>query len=504
MLWTRDALVAACSGRFEEAADISPQDVTGVSIDTRAIQAGDLFVALKDVRDGHEFVSQAFAKGAAAALVSSTYIKQPGDGALIRVADPLHGDDPLNALIAIGVAARARLADTARVIAVTGSAGKTGTKEMLRVCLETCGKVHASEKSYNNHWGVPLTLARMPADTEFGVFEIGMNHAGEITPLSKMVRPHITIITNVLPVHLGHFNSEADIAKAKAEIFVGLEAGGTAILLKDSTHFHGLQAAALVKGTTVRTFGDFGDLREHEKNGTTPPDAGVEDEVGIYHLAAGYRSMFDVVVGGETSSPSYKVMHGMLGRHIAHNTAAVLLCLDELKLHSVNGRLRPETYKPLENLTALPGRGAMSDLTLPTGSKVLLIDEAYNANPASMAAALRVFGSVTSRNRFSRRIAVLGDMRELGDFSDQLHRDLAPAVVDAGVDLVFAAGPHMKVLYDALPKHLCGKWAQTSAELRDDLLKAISAGDAVMIKGSLGSRMGLLVEALRTHFGPGT
>jgi UDP-N-acetylmuramoyl-tripeptide--D-alanyl-D-alanine ligase len=490
MLWTCDELVTASGGRLAPAAGPSLQGITGVSIDTRTVQPGDLFVALKDVRDGHEFVTAAFKAGAAAALVTHAYVRKPGDGALLRAADPL------TALEAIGRAARTRLKETARVIAVTGSAGKTGTKEMLRVCLSTCGKVHASEKSYNNHWGVPLTLARMPADTEFGVFEIGMNHTGEIALLSPMVRPHVAIITNVLPVHLGHFKSEDEIAQAKAEIFVGLEPNGTAILLKDSPHYKTLEAAALRKGATVRTFGDFGETKEH-------PDAGVGD-IEISHLGEGYRSRIEVILGGKPVTEggrAYGLWHGMLGRHIAHNTAAVLLCLDTRGSHDDKGRIRPKIYEPLRHLTALPGRGAMSDLTLPSGSQVLLIDEAYNANPASMSAALRVFGSVTPRRSFQRRIAVLGDMRELGEHADRLHAELAPAVTNAGIDLVFACGPHMKALYDSLPKELCGKWAETSEGLRDDLLAAIQPGDAVMIKGSLGSRMGLLVEALKSHFG---
>ncbi len=484
LLWETGELVTAITGAFEIVTDIA--GVSGISIDTRTIQTGDLFVALKDVRDGHEFVSAAFAAGAAAALVSKSYARKSGDGALIRVADPL------KALEALGRAARKR-ATNARIVAVTGSAGKTGTKEMLRVCLATCGKVHASEKSYNNHWGVPLTLARMPADTAFGVFEIGMNHAGEITPLSQMVRPHVAIITNVLPVHLGHFASVEEIAEAKAEIFAGLEPDGTAILLRDNPHFAAVQQAARSKGATVRTFGDFGDPMEHHASGATPPDAGA-GQSAVQRYAKGYLSRFEVVVDGT----SYDVWHGMLGQHIARNAAAVLLCLDRL------GVLTWESLQPLRELRSLPGRGAMSELTLSNSSQVLLIDESYNANPASMAAALQVFGSVTPRTQFLRRIVVLGDMLELGVQADQLHRELAPSITDAGVDLVFAAGPHMKSLYDVLPKHLCGKWAPTATELRDDLIATVRAGDAVMVKGSLGSRMGPLVEALKSHFSPRT
>jgi UDP-N-acetylmuramoyl-tripeptide--D-alanyl-D-alanine ligase len=479
-LWSWDDLIRASRGRPD---GVTSQSITGVSIDTRTVQPGDLFVALKDVRDGHEFVSQAFAKGAAAALVSSTYIKQPGDGALLRVANPLHADDPLNALRAIGIAARTR-ASKARIVAVTGSAGKTGTKEMLRVCLAACGKVHASEKSYNNHWGVPLTLARMPADTEFGVFEIGMNHAGEITPLSQMVRPHVAIITNVLPVHLGHFKSEAGIAQAKAEIFAGIEPKGTAILLQDSPHFAALEQAAVRTGATVRTFGleAASDLRLSSREAAFQLDSN--------SMLVSARPIGD----GVTEDIDYEL--GMIGRHLAINSLAVVLALQHL------GCPLTTALPALASVVPPVGRGERSLLSIP-GGKVLLVDESYNANPASMKAALRNLSELRDAD-IKRRIAVLGDMLELGDQADALHKALKAAVIDAGIDLVFASGPHMKFLYDSLPKHLCEKWAPTAEDLRADLLAAIQAGDAVMIKGSLGSRMGLLVEALKSHFSPGT
>jgi UDP-N-acetylmuramoyl-tripeptide--D-alanyl-D-alanine ligase len=246
-LWTWDDLLAAAGARAQGTAS---EPVMGFSIDTRTIVPGDVFVALKDVRDGHDFVTQAFAKGATAALVSKAYVRKADDGALLRV------DDPLRALEGIGHAARKRLAPSSKVIALTGSAGKTGTKEMLRACLTPYGATHAPEKSYNNHWGVPLTLARMPAETEFGVFEIGMNHAGEIAPLSKLVAPHIAIVTNVLPVHIGNFpDGEIGVANAKAEIFSGCSAGGTAVLPRDNVHYDRLEAAARAKGLEIVSFG---------------------------------------------------------------------------------------------------------------------------------------------------------------------------------------------------------------------------------------------------------
>ena len=465
-LWTLDEIIASIGPcRADPHQEIA---ITGVSIDTRTLSPGDLFVALKDGRDGHEFVSVAFAAGAGAALVSRNYERKNGDGALIRV------DDPLRALEAIGRAARART--RARIVAVTGSVGKTGTKEMLRVCLTGCGDVHASEKSYNTHWGVPLTLARMPADTEFGIFEIGMNHANEITPLSKMVRPHVALITTVEPVHLGHFDSVEAIADAKAEIFTGLEPGGVAVLNRDNPYFGRLADAAEARGARIVSFG------EHESAQTRL-------------LAVDLEADGSVVQSRLDGKPlSYRI--GVPGRHIVQNTLGALSAVAALGADSM------QAARALAEFHAPVGRGARETLKV-EGGEILLVDESYNASPASMRAALAVM-AVIPRASARRRIAVLGDMRELGVHADRLHAELAPAVVDAGIDMVFAAGPHMLALYDGLPKHLCGKWAQTAAELRDHLLSAVQAGDAVMVKGSLGSRMGPLVEALKTHFGPST
>jgi UDP-N-acetylmuramoyl-tripeptide--D-alanyl-D-alanine ligase len=256
-LWNWDELVAAAGGR---ASGTPAAEVAGVSIDTRTLQPGDLFVALQAERDGHDFVGNAFKAGAAAALVSKSYRKAKGDGVLIKV------EDTLAALQAIGRAARVR--SNARIVAVTGSAGKTGTKEMLRLAFSEVGATHASEKSYNNHWGVPLTLARMPKTAQFGVFEIGMNHAGEITPLTAMVRPHAAVITTVDPVHLEYFASVEAIAEAKAEIFQGLVPGGTAILPRDNAHFALLKARADAVGAKVVSFGyaDTSDVRAIQAN----------------------------------------------------------------------------------------------------------------------------------------------------------------------------------------------------------------------------------------------
>jgi UDP-N-acetylmuramoyl-tripeptide--D-alanyl-D-alanine ligase len=465
-LWTWADLRSAVDGD-------APADgpaITGISIDTRTIEPGDLFVALKDVRDGHEFVADAFARGAAAALVSRDYAPAAATGPLVRV------DEPLAALQRLGRAARARLREGARVVAVTGSAGKTGTKEMLRVSLSACGRVHASEKSYNNHWGVPLTLARMPADTDFGVFEIGMNHAGEITPLTRMVRPDIAIVTNVLPVHLGQFPNVEGIAEAKAEIFAGLGRGGIAIILRDSPHFELLRRRAGEAGARVATFG-----------------LDAESDV---RLAECVQGRVRAILRGPGEQREAGFLLGVPGEHIAVNALAVAAALDVL------GCLTEKALKPLAMLGPPVGRGQRTQLTV-GGGTALLIDESYNANPASMKAALAVVGGIPGEMAM-RRIAVIGDMRELGPEADRFHLDLAPEIEAARIDLVFAAGPHMRGLFDRLPAHVRGVWKEAAVDLREPLLAAVRAGDVIMVKGSLGTRMGPLVDALKSHFGPAT
>jgi UDP-N-acetylmuramoyl-tripeptide--D-alanyl-D-alanine ligase len=463
-LWTLDELVRATGGRVE-----GPLrgPITGVSIDTRSLARGDLFVALVDQRDGHEFVHKAFEAGASVALVSETYAAKPDDGTLLRVPDTLRG------LEAIGRAARARLADDARVIGVTGSAGKTGTKEMLRACLSKLGETHAADKSFNNHWGVPLTLARMPASTRFGVFEIGMNHAGEITPLTRMVRPHVAIITTVEAVHLAQFNSVEDIAAAKAEIFLGLEPSGVAVLNLDNAHFDFLAKRADAVGAKVVSFGF--DARADVR----------PLQIELQHEA----SAIEVEIGGRNSA--YRV--AVPGAHIARNSLAVAATLKSLGVDAATA------LQALTDLSPPPGRGARAELAV-AGGTALLIDESYNANPASMRAALAVLGSVP-RQRFQRRIAVIGDMLELGSEAPALHAGLKDAVDAAGVDLVFASGVEMAHLYEALPSAQKGAWAESSGELRDALLASVRPGDVLMVKGSFGSRMGPLAEALRARFG---
>ncbi len=456
-LWTWDELIRAASA----AADGAPAaSIRGFSIDTRTLEPGDVFVALKDVRDGHDFVTNAFERAAAAALVEKGYERSDKDGALLRV------DDTLKGLEGIAHAARAR--SNAKIVAVTGSVGKTGTKEMLSACLSLCGPVHASQKSFNNHWGVPLTLARMPAATRFGVFEIGMNHAGEIAPLTKLVRPHVAVVTTVEPVHLAHFASVEEIAEAKAEIFSGLVLGGTAILNRDNPHFEVLARRAREHGVEVMTFG-------HHESADVRPETCALAEDGS-----------DVVVRLGERTIAYRL--GAPGAHIVQNSLAVVAVLAALGVDVERAVGALSAIKPPK------GRGTRSEVKVGGGS-ILLIDESYNANPASMRSALATMAMVP-RERYARRIAVLGDMLELGEMADQLHEVLKEAVDVAEADLVFACGPHMRKLYETLPGTLRGGWAETSEGIKAGLADTVRPGDVVMIKGSLGSRMAPLVEAL--------
>lgn len=463
ILWSFDDLVRASGGQAEGQAEVS---VTGFSIDTRSLLPGEVFVALRDQRDGHEFVTNAFKAGASCALVEQSYEKKAGDGALIRVSDTLTG------LEAIARAARNRLSPQARVIAVTGSVGKTGTKEMLRACLSRIGPTHAADKSFNNHWGVPLTLARTPAQVRYGVYEIGMNHSGEITPLTRMVRPHVAIVTTVEPVHLAFFSSVEEIAQAKAEIFLGLEPGGTAIINRDNPHFELLEKRAQESGARIISFGR--------------------------HLSSGIRAE-TFVIGPEGSNVtarigsrliSYQV--GAPGAHLAQNSLAVAGALFAAGADLEAG------LSALAATQAPAGRGARTELSA-VGGAVLIIDESYNANPASMRSALAAMATVP-RQSYPRRIAVMGDMLELGNDAPRLHAELQEAIDAAGADLVFASGPNMAHLFAALPAAKKGAWAETSDGIMPALLDAVRAGDAVMIKGSLGSRMAPLVEAIKGRF----
>ena len=462
-LWQWPDLLAATEGQSD---GVPALRISGFSIDTRSLAPGDVFVALKDTRDGHEFVPAAFKAGAAAAIVARSYAKRGAGGVLLRV------EDPLRALESIARAARAR--SNACVVAITGSVGKTGTKEMLRQSLGLAGAIHAAEKSYNNHWGVPLTLARMPPNITFAVFEIGMNHPGEITPLVKLVRPHVAVITSVEPVHVAHFNSVEAIAEAKAEVFSGLVPGGTAVLPRDSPHYAMLRERARAVGAQIVTFG-------------------YHQEADFYALQVDLGPRGSSVIAGH-GSQRFPFRVGAPGEHYVKNSLAVLATLGAVGADAM--RCLPA----LARVSAPAGRGARMLLGAP-GDQILLIDESYNANPASVRAALATMAS-TPRQEFSRRVAVLGDMLELGEASADLHRGLKEAIDAAGVDLIVACGPMMRLLLDDLAPERRA-WAPTSAELEPVLLGLVQAGDVVMVKGSLGTRMAPLVAAMLGRFGPG-
>jgi UDP-N-acetylmuramoyl-tripeptide--D-alanyl-D-alanine ligase len=464
-LWSAPELALATAGRVLGRPDVA---LTGASIDSRTAARGDVFFAIKgDARDGHDFVADALARGASLAVVDEAHAE-----GLAAAGPLLVVKDVLAALGATGLAARAR--SGARIVAVTGSVGKTSTKEALRLALAEDGRTHASAASYNNHWGVPLTLARMPKSAAYGVFEIGMNHPDEIRPLTKMVRPHVAMVTNVEPVHLAAFPNVEAIADAKAEIFEGLVRGGHAVVNRDNAHYERLAAAARACGAEVASFG------EH-----------VSADARLDRLAL--KDHGSCVAATILGAPvTFKV--GAPGRHLVQNALGVLLAA---KLAGADLAL---AALALARFTPPSGRGRRYDLE--TGSGTLaVIDESYNANPASVRAAIALLGQ-TPVGAGGRRIAVLGDMLELGPTAEELHAKVAEAIAAAKVDLVFTAGPLMRALHDALPPARRGVWSQDSAALAPALLDRVRGGDVVMIKGSFGSRMGPLVEALRGRFSP--
>ena len=466
VLWTEEAFLKAVGGRVTGPAIGS---IGGISIDSRTLDASDAFFAIQGPRlDGHDFVEAALAGGAAVAVIAEDHAArfEGGAGSLVIV------PDVLDALRKLGQAARKR--STARIIGITGSVGKTGTKEALRLALSRSGRTHASSASYNNHWGVPLTLARMPGDTEFGVFELGMNAPGEISALVKQVRPHIAVITTVEPVHLEFFGSVEKIADAKAEIIEGIEPDGVLLLNADNAQFGRLADKARAGGVRIVTFGAADGADAHLEHVALHPEC---------------SCVSADILGTEVT---YK--YGAPGRHLVGNSLAVLAVV---KLAGADLAL---AALALAGMEAPKGRGARVRLPV-EGGDITLIDESYNANPASMRAALALLAQSEPGFR-GRRIAVLGDMRELGPQADDLHRGLAGAVEEASVDILFASGPHMKALYEAVPDLRRGQYAEESTGLIAAILDEIRPGDVVMIKGSLGSRMGPVVEALRDHFAP--
>jgi UDP-N-acetylmuramoyl-tripeptide--D-alanyl-D-alanine ligase len=464
-LWTAAQAEAATGGRAQ-----GDWSVNGVSIDTRTIEEGDLFVALKDVRDGHEFVAAALAKGAGAALVSHVPDGVGADAPLLIVEDVLKG------LEALGAAARART--DAKVIGITGSVGKTSTKEMLLAMLAPQGRTHASVASYNNHWGVPLTLARMPADSEYAIIEMGMNHPGEILPLTMLTQPHAALITTVAAAHLEAFEDITGIALEKASIFDSLPIGAPAVynadvetsaILASKTHDRRLHGIA---------FGEHGfdwKLKELTIQGdTTIVQAEFDDKPFLFKLA----------------TP---------GRHFAMNGLGALAIVQAI------GADLAQAVTELGRWTPYKGRGQREVIQLDPvemSERISLIDDSYNANPTSVAASLEVLAGAETTDGVGRivkgrRIAFLGDMKELGDDAIALHAGIAHLDATKNLDVIHCVGPLMRALYDLLPEHQRGDWFETSEEMCQGVRHRFDAGDVVLAKGSLSMKLGLIVDAIR-------
>jgi len=457
-LWTRAEALAATGGSTEG----GDWQATGVSIDSRSVAPGDLFVALPGPTfDGHDFVAAALAGGAAAALCQRRPDGLAAGARLLLVEDSLEG------LAALGRASRAR--SEATCFAVTGSVGKTSTKEMLRHVLSAQGPAFAAAASHNNHWGVPLTLARLPQEARYAVFEIGMNHAGEIRPLTKMVRPQVALVTTIAPAHVEFFpDGLAGIADAKAEIFEGLTPGGHAVINLDAPMADRLIDRSTALGARVVTFGR-------------------SDAASVRLLDLSLHATCSAVkarIGRETID----FCLSLPGEHMAMNSLGVLAAV------RARGTDPVRAAQAMAGLKALKGRGLRQRIAVPGGS-FELIDDSYNANPTSMRAAFAVLAQAGPQQG-GRRIAILGDMRELGADSLALHRSLAEPILAAGIDLVFCCGPQMRALYDALPAARRGHWAADSRALAPLVAAALQPGDAVLVKGSLGSRMALVLERL--------
>lgn len=465
VLWTADALVDAMGGR---PLGPMPEGISGISIDSRSLQPGDAFFAIKgETMDGHDFATAAIKAGAGVLVVAEG--KLPSLGRL--TAPMIVVQDVLAALEKLGVAARER--SKAKIIAVTGSAGKTTTKEALRHVLSAVGKVHASAQSFNNHWGVPLTLARMPDDCDYAVFEIGMNHPGEIRPLVKMVRPHVAIVTLIAAAHLGFFKNLDEIAKAKAEIFEGIEPGGAALLNRDDGRWKLLDKMARAAGVE-HVFG-FGENARSTYKLT-------KCELHADHSDITAR------IGGQ----DIVARIGAPGRHMVQNVLAVLGAA-----HLVEADIG-KVAEALADLSAERGRGKRHVLRHP-GGPITLIDESYNANPASMSAAMALLNA-TPVSGEGRRIAVLGDMLELGEHSAKLHAALADLIVGTETRKVFLGGPEMRALADILPDEIEADYRAGAEDLKPLLLSALRPGDVVMIKSSKGIGFSKLVDALLGKF----
>lgn len=447
VLWTGEALAAATGGELTPGC--AGREVDAVSIDTRTLAPGALFVALAGENgDGHRFLADAFARGAAAALVHDA-AAGPSDACRVVVPDTRAG------LEALGRAGRARFAG--RAIGVTGSVGKTTTKEMLRAALGALGAVHAAEASHNNHWGVPLTLARLPAGADFAVCEIGMNHPGEIAPLAAMVRPDAAIVTAIGTSHVGHMGSVEAIAREKGAIFGALPPGGVAVLPADGPGA-ALLRDAVPAGARVIAFGEA-------------PGA-----------AARVVAAAEGRVEAEIDGRPLRFALAAPGRHMARNAVAALAAVHGLGLDVERAAAGLAGFRPG------PGRGLARPIL---GGRATLLDESYNASAASVRAALEVLALLPA----GRRLAVLGDMLELGDWTEREHAGLAAPAAETA-DLVFACGPGMRHLFEALPAERRAAWAPDSAALAPVVADALRPGDAILVKGSNGSRMRLVVDTL--------
>ena len=456
ILWTKDSTCAATGGACQ-----IDWSATGISIDSRTTQSGDLFVAIKGPRmDGHDFVEQAFSKGAVAALVDHRLVGIEKQFPVITV------NNTKEALDKLGIAARKR--SPAQIIAVTGSVGKTGTKDAIYHSLIPQGKTCASAHSYNNHWGVPLSLARMAPDSDYGIFEVGMNHAGEITPLSRMIQPDVSIITTVEPVHIEYFESVEAIADAKAEIFTGMM-GGTAILNRDNPYFYRLKLMAEKQGVDqILSFG------EHKE----------ADARLISRLADCSGNNVEALICGRRIG--YRL--GIPGQHLVQNSLAVLLAISTIDADVA------KAANSLSNLVPIDGRGLHHKIDIEDGF-FTIIDESYNANPASMRAAIETLSTMTP-GPCAKRIAVLGDMRELGEKSEDYHIELANTLAEHSIDEIYACGEQMSIMFNALPSELRGGFSNSAIDLGNDVKEKIRPGDIVTVKGSLAIGMKTIVNQL--------
>jgi len=439
----------------------------GVQIDSREVAADDVFIAIEgENQDGHRYIADAAASGAAAAVVSNDWAERTEEPPLPLLTVP----DTYQALYDLAAAARSR--SRAKRIAVTGSMGKTGTKESLAAALRRLGKTHHTLGNQNNRYGLPLTLARLPESADYGVFEIGMDHAGEIEPLSELLEPHVAIITTIGPVHLEFFESVEGIADAKSEIFAGLGPEGLAILPRDSEWYDHLLCRAKERGVvTTVSFGS--------------------EATADYHLLCAETQEDGTNVVASTPKGTLRYWIGMPGAHWAVNSLAVLAAVDAV------GGDTEKAALAFQEMTPGAGRGERTVLQLPAGGTITVIDESYNANPASVNAALQV-ARMAADAAEGRCIAVLGDIRELGDAAPQMHADLAPRLLANRVDMAFLCGEHMAHLAAALLPDLAARHTLTSADLVDPLADALKPNDVVVIKGSLGTNMRPIVDALLT------